>query len=139
MPKYLPKDIEWFLAELIVEFTFENGDHPLVWVNTVLVNATSLEDGYEKALQLGAQHNDTYLNTDDVRVITRFRGLRNLLLVYDKLEHGAELMWEEFEDLTPGQVDEMISPKNELGVFVTHGPENMPPVRAVPPEAEGIC
>lgn len=111
MPKYLPKDIEWFVAELIVEFTFENGDNPLVWVNTVLVNATSLEDGYKKALLLGAQHNDTYLNTDQIRVTVRFRGLRNLLLVYDKLEHGAELIWEEFEDLTPEQIEKMISPR----------------------------
>ena len=117
MSKYIPSEIEWFLAEMVQEFTFSNGDGPLVWVNTILINAVSLEDGYTKALQFGEQYNDTYLNSDHVEVTTRFRGLRDLFLIHDKLEHGAELLYEERDDLTEQQIAGMVKTKEQLAVF----------------------
>ncbi len=124
MAKWIPNDIEWFLAEVVQQFTFGNGDPPSVWVNTLLIKASSLEEGYEKAMVEGKRYDDDYLNSDGVEVKSRFRGLRDLLLIYETLEHGAEVLWQEFDDLTEEQIEGMITPKKELGAFITHGPED---------------
>ena len=117
MPKYVPKDIEWFIAEMIQEFTFSNGDSPLVWVNSILVHAISLDEGYERAMKLGAQYDDVYMNSDGVQVTTRFKGLRDLFLVHDKLEDGAELVYEELEDLSEDAINKLAKARIELAVF----------------------
>ena len=74
---WVPKDMEWFIADLIQEFTFANGDGPLVWVNQILIRANSLEEAYENSLARGAVYNSSYLNSDGVQVTERFRGLRD--------------------------------------------------------------
>jgi tetratricopeptide (TPR) repeat protein len=115
--------MEWFLAEHIQQFTFANGDNPLVWINTVLVKASSLEEAYEKAMHQGEPYNDTYLNSDQVEVTCNFRGLRDLYLIYEKLEDGAEIIWTEYDDLDEEQIAAMVTPKEKLAAFVTHGSE----------------
>lgn len=121
MSKWVPKDMEWFLAELIQQFTFANGDEPLVWVNTVLIKANSLDEAYEKALKRGESYDDTYTNTDGVEVRTTFRGLRDLFLIYEKLEDGAEILYEEIDDISEEEIVEMITPKDQLAAFQAHG------------------
>jgi Domain of unknown function (DUF4288) len=123
MSKWIPKDIEWFLADMIQELKLAGEEESTVWVNTILVRATSLEEAYQKSLDHGKVYEHTYTNTDGVLVTSRFRGLRNLLLIYEKLEDGSEIMWKEHEDLTEQAIQEMLTPKQELGVFVTHGPD----------------
>jgi hypothetical protein len=51
MARWTPKDMEWFLADLIQQFTFVDGSHS-IYVNTLLVKATSIDQAYEKALGL---------------------------------------------------------------------------------------
>lgn len=119
---WVPQEMEWFLAELIQEHTFGNGDGPLVWVNTVLIRANSLEEAYEKALTTGSKYNDKYKNTDGDLVTVRFRGLRDLLLIYEPLEDGAEIAYTEYDEITEEEIAAMVTPKEELGAFVKHSP-----------------
>ena len=121
MPRWVPKNIEWFLAQLMQEFTFANGDGPLLWVNTILVQATSLEEAYSKAMERGEGYNEKYTNTDQVEVTCKFRGLRDLYLIYEKLEDGAELIWTEYDDLDEAQIAAMVTEKDSLAAFLTHG------------------
>ena len=123
MPKYIPKDMEWFLAEMIQELKVGDNEDSTIWVNTILIKASSLEEAYTKSLEHGKQYDGAYTNTDGEPVITKFRGLRNLLLIYEKLEDGSEIMWEEYEDQTEQDIAELVTPKEQLGVFVTHGPD----------------
>jgi Domain of unknown function (DUF4288) len=118
---WVPKDMEWFRADLIQEFTFSNGDGPLVWVNQILIHATSLEQAYEKALAHGYLYNDSYENSDGDQVTVRFRGLYDLYLIYDKLEDGAELLYTEYDEITEEEIQAMITTKEKLAAFVTHG------------------
>lgn len=46
----------------------------------------------------------------------RFRGLKELVLIYDGLEDGAEIEWHEME-LIQAEVDELLKNKNELHAF----------------------
>ena len=110
-----PGEMEWFLAELIQGFTFSNGENPLVWVNTILIRANSLDQAYEKALKQGSLYDDTYANSNDVLVTVRFRGLRDLILIYEKLEDGAELSYTEYDDLNEEKIAAMVTPKEKLG------------------------
>lgn len=124
MPKYIPKDMEWFLADVIQQFTFANGDSPSVWINTHLIKAASPEEAFNKASVVGERYNDTYLNTDQVEVTSTFRGLRDLLLIYEPLEDGAEIHWTEHDDLSEEQIAAMVTPKEKLGAFVVHSEES---------------
>ena len=122
MAKWIPKEMEWFLADLIQQFTFVDGSHS-VYVNTILVRATSVEQAYEKALEFGKVYNHTFTNTDGEEVNVSFRGLRDLFLIYEKLEDGAELIYEEYEEITDEEIAAMVTPKEKLAAFEKHGPE----------------
>jgi hypothetical protein len=119
--KWIPKDMEWFLADVIQELKVANAEDSAVWINTHLIRANSPDEAYEKALNLGKLYEDTWTNSDGEQVISRFRGLRDLLLVYEKLEDGAEIMWEEQEDVSEQDIQEMIKPRTQLGSIEAHG------------------
>jgi hypothetical protein len=122
MAKWIPKDMEWFLADLIQQFTFVDGGHS-IYVNTLLVQASSVEKAYEKALEFGKVYNESFTNTDGEEVKVSFRGLRDLYLIYDKLEDGAELIYEEYEEITEEEIAAMVTPMEKLAAFELHGPE----------------
>jgi hypothetical protein len=119
--------MEWFRADLIQQFSFANGDNPLVWVNQVLIRADSLELAYTKALAHGELYNETFTNSDGELVTVRFRGLEDLYLIYDKLEDGAELLYTEYDDLTEEDIEKMITPKEKLAAFEAHDPATPQP------------
>jgi hypothetical protein len=131
MPKWIPKKMEWFLAELIQQFTFANGDGPLVWVNKVLIKANGLEEAYEKALKRGDIYNSTFVNTDGIEVKGTFRGLHDLFLIYEDLEDGTELIYEEFEEISEEEIAAMISPKEQLAAFQCHSEDLAEPTAAM--------
>ena len=121
MQKWIPEDMEWFLAELIQQFAYANEDKLDVWVNTILVRASSPEEAHEKSLKLGETYNEKYINSDGVAVTATFRGLRNLYLIYDKLEDGAEIIYEELEGISEDEISAMITPKKQLVAIQAHG------------------
>jgi hypothetical protein len=122
MAKWIPKDMEWFLADLIQQFTFKDGSHS-IYVNTILVKATSVEQAYEKALKFGEVYNYSFTNADQEEVKVSFRGLRDLYLIYDKLEDGSELIYEDYEEMTEEEIAALVTPKEKLAAFEKHGPE----------------
>ena len=115
---YIPEDAEWYLADLVVEIRVEDDPRCVVHVNSVLVNAKSPGEAYEKALDLGVkQVGEPYLNPAGKRVDSRFIGIQDLAVIHDKLEHGAELFFVERSDLQSEEVRAMIPARDELSVF----------------------
>ena|SRR5579864_4225708 len=114
---HIPKGAKWWIADLVVEFEVED-EGSVVHYNLTLVRADCAEDAYKEALELGRQHESIYKNSKGHLVTTHFRGLRNLVVVHDDLEHGAELLYEQKEDLTPEQVLASVRRKEDLSVFV---------------------
>ena len=113
--------MEWFLADLIQELRVGDAKESTVWINTHLIKATSPEEAFEKATNLGKLCESSWTNTDGEKVVSRFRGLRDLLLIYEKLEDGAEIMWEEQEEISEEEIQEMIKPRALLGAIEAHG------------------
>jgi hypothetical protein len=114
---FIPENTEWFIGELVEEFQAADQTENLVHINTVLIKADSPEVAYEKALTLGESANRVFTNSDGIDVRVNFRGLRGLYPVYDRLEDGAELLYEKREGMSDEAIAKMVKPREELAVF----------------------
>lgn len=114
---WIPENIKWYFADLIVEIVVDNSLGNCVHQNTVLIRADSPEDAYEKALELGQEENSEYKNPEGITVQSTFRGIKNVCPIYDPLEHGAELYFEEVEDVSEEEIQNMIRSKEKLAIF----------------------
>ena len=127
---YIPEDAQWYLADVIVEMRIEGEPRSLIHINTLLVRADSPEEAHQKAWALGQQEEHLYKNTDGKRVTVLFRGLGELNVIHDELEHGAELVYRERVGLSEEQICTLIKPKDHLAVFAPRepaaGPNYMP-------------
>src|SRR6516162_6964705 len=90
---FIPKDAKWYIGWIVLEFVIEDDPRNVVHINTLLIEANSPDDAYKKALELGKSQEMEYLNTDGKVVKVKFRGLRELNVIHDELEHGAELFY----------------------------------------------
>lgn len=114
---FIPEGTEWYIAELVVVFTFIKATENLVHVDIVLVRADSPEIAYKKSIALGELKNEVFTNSDGEEVHTRFRGLRGLYPVYDRLEDGAELLYEKHKAVSEEDIKKMLTPKEKLVAF----------------------
>ena len=119
----------WEFAR-IVQMRIEGEQRSLIHINTLLVRADSPEEAHQKACELGRQEERSYENTDGRVVSVIFRGLGELVVIHDELEHGAELAYQEKVGLTEEQIRALVIPKPQLGVFAPRkpsaGPNYMP-------------
>src|SRR5262245_1882031 len=67
----------------------------LVWENTVLVKAKSLNEAHRKIVKLGRSTRPYKGGPNAVSVQWLFEGVVELLPVYEEIEDGAEIMWAE--------------------------------------------
>jgi hypothetical protein len=127
---YIPENAKWYLADVIIEIRIEAEPRSLVHINTVLVRADSPEEAHNKSLELGQQQAHCYENTDGKLVTGVFRGLGEVTVIHDDLEHGAELIFKERVGLSEEQILALVRPKDQLGVFAPRepsvGPNYMP-------------
>jgi hypothetical protein len=114
---YIPEDARWYLAEIVEEIKVEGSSTNVVHNNLVLIHAQSPEEAYDKAIARGEEANMTYENTDGQAVTVTFRGLSELNVIMDDLEDGAEIAYEEMENLSEDEIQELIPDKEDLGIF----------------------
>lgn len=114
---YIPEDAKWYIAEIVEEIAVEDDSRNIVHVNFNLIRADSPEDAYSKAIELGQSGETEYFNPESKRVRICFRGLRDLKIIYDELEHGAELMFEQTVGIAQNNLNELLKTKEQLEVF----------------------
>jgi hypothetical protein len=114
---YIPKNAEWYIAEIVEEIIVEGDTRNVVHRNLNLVRANSPEDAYTKALDLGREGESEYSNPAGKKIVIKFRGLGALSVVQDRLEHGAELRYIEDVDVPEAKIAELIKSKEQLSVF----------------------
>jgi hypothetical protein len=114
---YIPKDAKWCLADIVLEITIEDDPRKVVHTNLVLIRADSPEEAYQKAIELGTANEASWENIDRKLVTFRFRGLRDLNVIHDDFEHGAELSYSEDVGMDEASIQKWVTPKEELGVF----------------------
>jgi len=123
---FIPSDAKWYVAELIEEIRVEGEGRNVVHRNLVLVGADSPEEAYQRALDIGSEHEATYDNLEGKKVTIAFRGLRGLSVIHDELEHGAELRYTRDVGLEPEEIERLVRPKDELEVFSADAEEDLP-------------
>ena len=123
---FIPSHAEWYVAELIEEIRVEDDARNVVHRNLVLVRADSPEEAYQRALDLGRDHEITYDNIEGRKVTIGFRGLRDLSVIHDQLEHGAELRFTRDVGLEPDEIELLVRRKEQLGVFSENPEEDLP-------------
>jgi len=111
---------EWYIAHEILYFEPSRQKNKkkanwTVWENLILIRAKSPGEAYRKAMDLG-RLNEHAVKIDGEDGYCRFRGLRELTLVYDELEDGAELEWREFQ-MEPTKLNQMVIPKAKMQAF----------------------
>ncbi|HEV2379882.1 MAG TPA: DUF4288 domain-containing protein [Terriglobia bacterium] len=114
---YIPEDAHWYLADLVEEVTVEGDPRNVVHTNMILIRADSPEEAYEKSMELGKSSEISYPNSAGRQVTIKFRGLHQLNVIHDQLEHGAELTYDEDIGMSEDEISRWLSPKEELGVF----------------------
>jgi hypothetical protein len=100
-----------------MEITVEDESENTIWINLVLIRADSPAEAYERSIEIGKQSEDIYPNNDGKTVTMRFRGLRDLNVIHEELEHGSELVYDEKTNLSEEQVKALLRPKESFAVF----------------------
>jgi hypothetical protein len=114
---YIPTGAKWYIAGLVEEITVEGASQNIVHKNLVLVRADSPEKAYEEAVEMGQQRQVSYENPAGKEVRITFRGLSELNVIHDDLDHGAELLYWEKGGVSNSKIEEWILPKEKLSVF----------------------
>jgi hypothetical protein len=114
---FIPSDARWYIADVVLEHRIEDDKRNVVHINTMLVEASSPDDAYAKAMKLGKAAELKYKNTDGKMVRVRFRGLRELNVVHEPLEHGSELSYVESIGVPEKTIRKWVIPKKRLAVF----------------------
>lgn len=85
----------------------------LVWENTRIIKAKDREEAYAKATRLGQEGNPR--TTDGGR--WKFLGIADLLPIYEELEDGAEISWNDLGYMSQSKAKRLVSKKRSLSVF----------------------
>lgn len=105
--------VGWYVGSYLLRFVELNepgNDDPdasfLVWENTVIVRAETLEEAFQKVVRVGQQHTEPYQGGPDggAPVQWIFEGITDLLPIYEPLEDGAEIMWAEHDSVKLGKL-----------------------------------
>ena len=83
------------------------------WENTRLLRAKNREEAYRKALKLGRAGHPSKTDGGE----WRFAGITMLLPVYEDIEDGAEILWEDRGSLSLKRIRELVKSKRKLPVF----------------------
>jgi hypothetical protein len=114
----------WWIASYIERFEYEDEDLSnlnrkcLAWENTILIQAKDRQAAYRKAEKVGRLGDGIEgWNEDGRRGTWRYEGLTSLLLIYEELEDGAEILWKEYRDPTVKKIKSWVKPKHQLETF----------------------
>jgi hypothetical protein len=114
----LPKETKWYIShELLYAETKKEAptERLTVWENLILIRAKSRDEAYKKAMKHGKISEDK-VKIDGKPGELKFLGLRDLVLIYDELEDGAELEWHETQ-LTKTKMKKLLRAKKRLHAF----------------------
>jgi hypothetical protein len=124
---HVPGGATWYLATIVQEISVEDEPQSVIHKNLVLVRASSPDEAYENACELGKESEINYENPRGKPVRIAFKGLNELNVIHDELEHGGELRYEELIGLSTKDIESMLRQKKDLSVFrpitPTEGPD----------------
>jgi hypothetical protein len=114
--------VGWYIASYMLRFIElkddfnEDPEHRFTaWENTVIVKASSLEEAYDKALVIAKSETTPYKGgPQGVPVQWVFEGITMLLPIYEALEDGAEIIWQEHKATKLKNLRKLIRNRDEV-------------------------
>ena len=85
----------------------------LVWENTRLIKAKNRDEAYRKALRLAKVGDGSKTESGYWRHV----GISLLLPIYEDIEDGAEILWEENSSMAVSEIKKRVKTKQQLSVF----------------------
>ncbi len=125
LPQYTRR-VNWYLADLVVRFDVQDDPRGVIHINRCLVEAADAEQAYVKAIALGKEYDQEYPNPAGKKVRGRFLGLFDLLEIYEPLEDGSEIAYEERIGISDLEARRLVSAREQLGVFRKEFPSAPP-------------
>jgi hypothetical protein len=113
----------WWMASYIERFEYEDEDKTNLnrrcdaWENTIIIQAKDREQAYRKAEKVGRLGEMSYKTTEGRMGAWRYEGLTSLLPIYEGLEDGAEIYWQEHDNRTVRKIKSWVKAKADLEVF----------------------
>lgn len=115
----------WWVASYVLRAAWDdepNSDPAatfLVWENTIILRSSERGEAYAKAFRLAGESQSEFEDSERPERKGRwiFEGLTSLLPIYDELEDGAEILWEEHEAVPMEKLRSWVKSKLELEVF----------------------
>ena len=121
MAKKIKNNGDWFLADIIerAEMVGDDKTNPnrrcLTWTNTVLIQAPSIEEAYDKAIKIGrANYSMRYKAASGKTCNWKVLGLSSLVPIYEDIEDGAEIAFTDEGSIAAKTSERMIKTKNEI-------------------------
>jgi|TARA_B110000240_G_C13408614_1_gene414189 hypothetical protein len=114
------KNGNWYIAEIIekCEPVERNEKQELrrvtTWGNHHLIKADSPEKAFDKAEKIGKEAEYKFTNSDKIEMEWIFVGIGELLPIYEDIEDGAELMWNDYGFISNRRTLKMPYKKKEL-------------------------
>ena len=100
MAKKIKNNGDWYLADIVerAEMAGDDKTDPnrrcLNWVNSILVQAPSIEKAYDKAIKIGRNNYSIRYETASGRICNwKVLGLSSLAPIFEDIEDGAELTY----------------------------------------------
>ena len=85
----------------------------LVWENTCIIKAKDRDHAFEKAMRLGGRGHPSRTLAGE----WRFAGISHLSPIYDDLEDGAEIFWDDRGFIPVSRIKKLVKSKKQLSVF----------------------
>ena len=118
--KILNPNRNWFIVEIIEKCEPVERDESrdlrrvTTWRNHHLIKANSAEEAFDKAEKIGRENEYKFINTDNLEMEWIFVGIGELLPIYENIEDGAELMWNDCGFISNRRTMRMPYKKEEL-------------------------
>ena len=117
--KKIFKTRKWYISHEILSFHTKRRSlkrtKTTVWENLVLINARNPDEAHRKATEHG-RLSEQEVKIDGKDGFCKFNGIKDLVLVYDKLEPGTELEWHSLQ-LTEPEIKRMVRRKRQMQAF----------------------
>ncbi len=97
---------KWYIAEIIEKCEPVNRNEAQelrrvkTWGNFHIIKAETPKKAYEKAVKIGKEAEYKFTNSDNLEMEWIFIGIGNLIPIYEDIEDGSEIMWENYGDIS---------------------------------------
>ena len=110
----------WFIAEIIEMYEPLNSDTSkelrriTTYGNYHLIKAETPSQAFDKAVKIGKQSNYEFINSNNIKMKSEFVGIGDLVPITENIEDGAEILWNDYGQITARRTLKMNRSKKEL-------------------------